>query len=95
MTTYNKPKESKKKCRVIQIHHRISLESCLKEEFGYGGIFSAIVRAPITGTILILEMTGAYDLLLPLMIVSIISYSIPEYFKDKPIYEALLNNAKI
>jgi len=28
--------------------------------------------------------------LLPLMIVSIISYSIPEYFKDKPIYEALL-----
>jgi chloride channel protein, CIC family len=57
---------------------------------GMAGYFSAIVRAPITGTILILEMTGAYDLLLPLMIVSIISYSIPEYFKDKPIYEALL-----
>jgi H+/Cl- antiporter ClcA len=59
------------------------------------GYFSAIVHAPITGTILILEMTGAYDLLLPLMIVSIISYSITEYFKDKPIYEVLLNNAKI
>jgi len=57
---------------------------------GMAGYFSAIVRAPITGTILILEMTGAYDLLLPLMIVSITSYSIPEYFKDKPIYEALL-----
>lgn len=57
---------------------------------GMAGYFSAIVRAPITGTILILEMTGAYDLLLPLMIVSIISYSIPEYFKDKPVYEALL-----
>ncbi len=57
---------------------------------GMAGYFSAIVRAPVTGTILILEMTGAYDLLLPLMIVSIISYSIPEYFKDKPIYEALL-----
>ncbi|MBI5592020.1 MAG: H(+)/Cl(-) exchange transporter ClcA [Deltaproteobacteria bacterium] len=60
---------------------------------GMAGYFSAIVRAPVTGTILILEMTGAYDLLLPLMIVSIISYSIPEYFKDKPIYEALLHQA--
>jgi chloride channel protein, CIC family len=57
---------------------------------GMVGYFSAVVRAPITGTILILEMTSVYDLLLPLMIVSIISYSIPEYFKDIPIYEALL-----
>lgn len=54
------------------------------------GYFSAITRAPITGIILIIEMTSAYDLLLPLMLVSIVSYSIPEYFKDKPIYEALL-----
>jgi len=60
---------------------------------GMAGYFSAIVRAPVTGTILILEMTGAYDLLLPLMIVSIISYSIPEYFKDKPIYEALMQQS--
>ncbi len=60
---------------------------------GMAGYFSAIVRAPVTGTILILEMTGAYDLLLPLMIVSIISYSIPEYYKDKPIYEALMQKA--
>lgn len=58
---------------------------------GMAGFFSSVVRAPITGTILILEMTGAYDLLLPLMIVSIIAYSIPEFFKDKPIYEALLH----
>ena len=60
---------------------------------GMAGYFSAIVRAPVTGTILILEMTGAYDLLLPLMIVSIISYSIPEYFKDRPIYEALMRQS--
>ncbi len=57
---------------------------------GMAGYFSAVVRAPITGTILILEMTGAYDLLLPLMIVSISAYSIPEYYKNKPIYQALL-----
>jgi len=57
---------------------------------GMAGYFSSVVRAPITGVILILEMTSAYDLLLPLMVVTIVSYSIPEYFKDKPIYEALL-----
>uniref|UniRef100_A0A7C4RT70 H(+)/Cl(-) exchange transporter ClcA n=1 Tax=Desulfatirhabdium butyrativorans TaxID=340467 RepID=A0A7C4RT70_9BACT len=58
---------------------------------GMVGFFSASVRAPITGTILILEMTGAYDLLLPLMIVSLCAYSIPEFYKDRPIYDALLH----
>jgi CIC family chloride channel protein len=58
---------------------------------GMAGFFSAVVRAPITGTVLILEMTAAYDLLLPLMVVSIIAYGIPELFRDKPIYEALLH----
>lgn len=60
---------------------------------GMAGFFSAVVRAPITGTILILEMTGAYDLLLPMMVVSIISYGIPEFFGDKPIYESLLQKS--
>lgn len=58
---------------------------------GMAGLFSAIVRAPITGIILILEMTNQHFLLLPLIIVSIVAYSIPEYFKEPPIYEALLN----
>ncbi|WP_051327719.1 H(+)/Cl(-) exchange transporter ClcA [Desulfatirhabdium butyrativorans] len=57
---------------------------------GMVGFFAASVRAPITGTILILEMTGAYDLLLPFMIVSLCAYSIPEYYKDMPVYDALL-----
>jgi H+/Cl- antiporter ClcA len=53
--------------------------------------FSAIVCSPATGTIMILEMTSAYDLLSQLMIVSIISYSITEYFKKgKPSYESLM-----
>lgn len=60
---------------------------------GMAGFFSAVVRAPITGTILILEMTGAYDLLLPIMVVSIISYGIPIFFGDEPIYEALLKRS--
>ena len=75
---------------VLVIYPNAAFDFSVWVVLGMAGYFSAIVRAPITGTILILEMTGAYDLLLPLMIVSIISYSIPEYFKDKPVYEALL-----
>ncbi|MFH0996141.1 MAG: chloride channel protein, partial [Pseudomonadota bacterium] len=75
---------------VLGIYPNADFDFSVWGVLGMAGYFSAIVRAPVTGTILILEMTGAYDLLLPLMIVSIISYSIPEYFKDKPIYEALM-----
>ena len=75
---------------VLTIYPTAAFDFTVWGVLGMAGYFSAIVRAPITGTILILEMTGAYDLLLPLMIVSIISYSIPEYFKDKPVYDALL-----
>lgn len=57
---------------------------------GMGGLFSAIVRSPITGVILILEMTSEFFLLLPLMVVSITAYAIPEFYNNKPIYEALL-----
>ena len=52
--------------------------------------FTAIVRAPITGIILIFEMTGSLANLLPLLLCSISSYIVAEYFKCPPIYESLL-----
>lgn len=57
---------------------------------GMGGMFAAIVRSPLTGIILILEMTSEFTLLLPLMTVTIMAYSVPELFNDLPIYDALL-----
>lgn len=54
------------------------------------GHFSAIVRTPITAVILIFEMTGgAFINLLPLIIVSLISYIIAWLLKSKPFYEDL------
>ena len=41
------------------------------------GYFSAIVRAPITGIVLISEMTGSFSHLLTLAIVSLFAYLIP------------------
>jgi chloride channel protein, CIC family len=75
---------------VLGIYPNAGFDFTVRGVLGMAGYFSATVRAPVTGAILILEITGAYDLLLPLMIDSIIFYGIPEYFKDKPIYEALM-----
>jgi H+/Cl- antiporter ClcA len=59
--------------------------------FAMAGYFSAIVRAPITGSILITEMTGSFSHLLSLSIVSIIAYVVADVLKSEPIYESLLN----
>lgn len=57
---------------------------------GMCGHFSAIVRAPITAIILVLEMTGgAFEYLLGIAIVSLIAYSIAEICQSKPFYEHL------
>lgn len=54
------------------------------------GYFSAIVRAPLTGIILLFEMTGSLSQMLSLSIVSIVSYIVATLLKSKPIYESLL-----
>lgn len=57
---------------------------------GMGACFTAIVRTPLTGIVIILEMTDGFHLLLPLMVACLIAYTVAEALGDKPIYEALL-----
>jgi len=45
------------------------------------GILSGIFHAPLTGIFLIAEITGGYELIIPLMIVSALSYTISKYFR--------------
>lgn len=52
--------------------------------------FSASVRAPITGTILIMEMTGSFQHMLVLSIASMVAFIAAELCHSKPIYEELL-----
>lgn len=54
------------------------------------GYFTAIVKAPITGAVLITEMTGSFNHLLSLSIVCIIAYMVADALHSKPIYEVLL-----
>ncbi len=57
---------------------------------GMAAYFTAIVRAPLTGVLLITEMTGSYEQMLPLLVSSFCAYAVAEYLRDMPIYEALL-----
>jgi chloride channel protein, CIC family len=45
------------------------------------GVLTGVFHAPLTGIFLIAEITGGYDLMIPLMIVSAISYMIVKYFE--------------
>ena len=54
------------------------------------GYFTAIVRAPITGSILITEMTGSFTHLLSLSLISLIAYTVAECLKSEPVYDYLL-----
>ncbi len=53
--------------------------------------FSAIVKAPITGSVLIMEMTGNMEQLLPLITVCMSAYIASDLFNGKPVYDVLLN----
>jgi CIC family chloride channel protein len=57
---------------------------------GMAAAFSSIVRAPLTGIVLILEMTSNYDQLLALLVACMVAFLVAERLGNKPIYEALL-----
>jgi CIC family chloride channel protein len=56
---------------------------------GMGALFTSTVRAPLTGIVLMIELTGKYDFMLPLLVGCLAAYGVAEALGDKPIYEAL------
>jgi CIC family chloride channel protein len=56
---------------------------------GMGALLTAIVRAPLTGIVLMIELTGEYDFMLPLLVSCFAAYGVAEALRDRPIYEAL------
>jgi len=51
--------------------------------------FTAVVRSPLTGVVLLLEMTGSWTLILPMMAASVTAYIVPELLGNPPIYDSL------
>lgn len=58
--------------------------------FAMAGHFAATVKAPITGCILITEMTGSFSHLLSIGLVCLTAYIVADALNSKPIYEVLL-----
>jgi hypothetical protein len=51
--------------------------------------FTAVVRAPVTGIILVTEMTGCFTLLLPMLSTCFAAMAVPTLLGNAPIYDSL------
>lgn len=58
---------------------------------GMGALFAASVRAPATGVLIIVEMTGALPLTLPLVYAAVVADLTARALGARPIYESLLD----
>lgn len=55
-----------------------------------GGFFAASVRAPLVGVVLVMELTGAYSLIMPVLITCTTASLTAHHLGGRPIYEELL-----
>lgn len=57
---------------------------------GMGALLAASVRAPLTGIVLVLEMTDNYQLILPMIITCLGATLLAQYLGGRPLYSVLL-----
>ncbi|KNC06624.1 H(+)/Cl(-) exchange transporter ClcA [Klebsiella sp. RIT-PI-d] len=57
---------------------------------GMGALLAGSVRAPLTGTILVLEMTDNYQLILPMIITCLGATLLAQFVGGKPLYSTIL-----
>jgi CIC family chloride channel protein len=56
---------------------------------GMAALFTAVVRAPVTGIILVIELTGCFTLLLPMLGACFAAMLVPTLLHNPPIYDSL------
>ena len=56
---------------------------------GMAAFFTGVVRAPVTGIVLITEMTGSFTMLLPMLGACFVAMLLPTLFGNPPIYDSL------
>ena len=57
---------------------------------GVAGLFSGVVRAPVTAVVLVFELTGSLDALLSVTLVSVLAYVVSSLTRADAFYEHLL-----
>lgn len=61
--------------------------------FGMAAYFSSVVKSPVTGSILIMEMTGSFHHMLPLICVAMAAYMVADITGGRPVYDELLDRS--
>ena len=61
---------------------------------GMGGLIAGVLQAPLTGLFLIADVTGGYELFLPLMITATISFATAKTFVKNSVYHHQLAQRK-
>jgi CIC family chloride channel protein len=56
---------------------------------GMAALFTAVVRAPLTGIILAIELTGSFTLFLPMLAACFAAMLVPTLLRNQPIYDSL------
>jgi CIC family chloride channel protein len=56
---------------------------------GMAAFFTAVVRAPVTGIVLVMEMTASFTLLLPMLGACFAAMAVPTLLGNAPIYDTL------
>jgi len=61
---------------------------------GMAAFFTGVVRAPVTGIVLIVEMTSGFTMLLPMLGASFVAMLVPAVLGNPPIYDSLRERAQ-
>jgi CIC family chloride channel protein len=59
-----------------------------------GGLFSSTIRAPLVGVVLVVELTGAFELILPLMVTCVTAHVVSQALGGRPVYEMLFERSE-
>ncbi|MDY6968123.1 MAG: chloride channel protein [Spirochaetota bacterium] len=80
---------------IINIIFNINLDPITFSLVGMGGVLAGINSIPLTSLMLVFEVTNDYRFILPLMLVSIISYLVVIYINKGSVYSIELLEEKI
>ncbi len=81
--------------RMVNLTGIIELQESNFVVAGMCGVFTAVMRAPLTGVFLIAEVTGGYILLVPLMMSSAVSWFVARKLEPESIYRKALIESKL
>jgi len=77
---------------IQQLFPELNIDPKLFAVVGMASYFTGVVQAPLTGIVLLIEMTGNYTMILPLFVACFSAQIIADLLGVMPIYDALMQN---